>query len=77
MEEFMSAYAVGFYRIWDASWRVAYREKTFELVQKYGGKFLVRPYCQWEVLEGEPTRPTGMLMRISFDGEGTCVVQRS
>lgn len=58
----MSAYAVGFYRIWDASWRTAYREKTFELVKKHGGKFFVRPHCPWEVLGGEPPRPTGMVM---------------
>ena len=56
----MSAYAIGFYDIADSSWRNAYREGTMKIVARHGGRFLVRPDCPWEVLEGNPPRPTGM-----------------
>ena len=58
----MAAYAVGFYEIRDASWRVEYRQGTTKLVDKHGGKFLVRPDCAWEVLESNPPEPTGMVV---------------
>jgi len=58
----MTAYAIGMYDIWDASWRDAYRDKTYHLVGKHGGRFLVRPDCPITKLEGEPTIKTGMVV---------------
>ncbi len=58
----MSAYAIGFYNIWDPSWRPAYRERIIALVAKYGGHFLVRPDCPTEVLEGRPPEATGLVV---------------
>lgn len=58
----MVAYAIGFYNITDASWRDEYREGTMALVEKHGGRFLVRPDCRWEVLEANPPRPAGMVI---------------
>ncbi len=58
----MSAYAVGFCRIRDASWRKSYLERTMKLVEKHSGRFLVRLDCPWEVLEGKPPHSTGMVM---------------
>ena len=66
----MAAYAVGFYDIRDASWRDEYREGTMALVEKHGGRFLVRPDCAWEVLEESPPRPTGMVI-IEFPSMDT------
>ena len=58
----MTAYAIGIYDIWDASWRDTYRERTMQLVAKHGGKFLVRPDCNVTRLEGKPTIKTGMVV---------------
>ena len=58
----MTAYAIGVYDIWDAAWRDQYRPRTMELVAKHGGRFLVRPDCRVERLEGEPLIKTGMVV---------------
>ena len=50
----MTAYAIGTYDIWDPAWRDDYRQGTMTLVAKHGGRFLVRPDCRVERLEGEP-----------------------
>lgn len=62
----MAAYAVGFYTMWDHSFRTSYGEQTVKLVEKHGGRFLVRPACRWEVLEGEPPRPDPGMVLIEF-----------
>ena len=41
---------------------MAYREGTMKIVARNGGRFLVRPDCPWEVLEGNPPRSTGIVM---------------
>ena len=33
-----------------------------KIVARHGGRFLVRPDCPWEVLEGNPPRSTGIVM---------------
>jgi uncharacterized protein (DUF1330 family) len=48
------------YDIWDEGWREAYRDKTIAL--RHGGRFLVRPNCSWEVLEGQAPCRTGVVM---------------
>ena len=58
----MTAYAIGVYDIWDASWRDQYRPRTMKLVAKHGGRFLVRPDCHVERLEGDPVIKTGMVV---------------
>lgn len=60
MEGRMTAYAVGLYNIWDASWRPTYREKVGALVAKHGGKYIVRSSDPWEMLEGAPPQITGL-----------------
>ena len=58
----MTAYAVGFYDIRNATWRDEYRPGTTSFVEKRGGHFLVRPDCYWEVVEVRPPRSMGMVI---------------
>lgn len=58
----MAAYAIGVYRIWNEAWREEYRTKTINLVAKHGGRFLVRPNCRVERLEGKPSIHAGMVV---------------
>ena len=58
----MTAYAIGFYDVWDASWRESYRSKIMDLVAKHGGRFLVRLDSTVEQLEGDPPLKTGMVV---------------
>jgi hypothetical protein len=44
----MAAYVVGFYTMWDHSFRKSYGDQTVKLVEKHGGRFLVRPACAWD-----------------------------
>jgi uncharacterized protein (DUF1330 family) len=62
----MAAYVVGFYTMWDQSFRKPYGEQAITLVEKHGGRFLVRPNCEWEVLEGDPPRPDPGMIVIEF-----------
>jgi uncharacterized protein (DUF1330 family) len=62
----MAAYVVGFYTMWDHSFRKSYGDQTVKLVEKHGGRFLVRPACSWEVLEGQPPRPDPGMVLTEF-----------
>ena len=56
---------------------MAYREGTMKIVARNGGRFLVRPDCPWEVLEGQPSAPDWHGDdRVSVDGERQGLVQR-
>jgi uncharacterized protein (DUF1330 family) len=48
----MTAYALGIYRIRDASWRLVYREAQRNILPRHGGRYLVRSDADWEMLEG-------------------------
>ena len=54
----MTSYALGIYRIRDASWRPAYREAQTKLLPRYGGRYLVRSDAAWEMLEGRAPSAT-------------------
>src|SRR6516164_1402806 len=58
MEDRMTSYALGIYRIRDGSWRPAYREAQKKILPRYGGRYLVRSDGAWEMLEGTPPSAT-------------------
>jgi uncharacterized protein (DUF1330 family) len=60
-EQDMAAYAIGRLQLRDPSWTAEYMPKTAELVEKHGGKYIVRG-GQMERLEGEGDLPSGMVV---------------
>ena len=62
----MGAYVVGFYTTWGQAFPKSYADQALRLVEKHGGRFLVRPSCHWEVLEGDPPRPDPGMVVIEF-----------
>ena len=57
----MPAYAIGRLQMRDPSWVEEYGPKTAALVEKYGGKYLVRGGAM-ETLEGDGTLPSLMVV---------------
>jgi uncharacterized protein (DUF1330 family) len=57
----MAAYAIGRLEMRDPSWAQEYGPKTAALVQKYGGKYLVRGGAM-ERLEGAGSLPSVMVV---------------
>ena len=53
----MAAYAIGYLQMRDPAWLAEYVPKTAALVEKHGGKYLVRG-GQMERLEGEGDLPS-------------------
>jgi uncharacterized protein (DUF1330 family) len=62
----MGAYVVGFYTTWGQAFPKSYADQALRLVEKHGGRFLVRPSCRWEVLEGDPPHPDPGMVVIEF-----------
>jgi uncharacterized protein (DUF1330 family) len=60
-EDNMPAYAIGRLEMRDPSWRTEYGPKTAALVQKHGGKYLVRG-GKMERLEGDGKLPSTIVV---------------
>jgi len=59
----MTAYAIGLYDVWDWSWHKQYRDPVTKLIEKHGGKYLVRG-GDLEVKEGE-WQPNRLVVLLS------------
>ena len=57
----MAAYVIGRLHVRDASWREQYRAKVSTIVEKHGGRYLVRGGAM-ETLEGNVPLPTGIVV---------------
>ncbi|MGH7966669.1 MAG: DUF1330 domain-containing protein [Candidatus Binatia bacterium] len=57
----MAAYVIGRLQVRDASWREQYRAKVSTIVEKHGGRYLVRGGAM-ETLEGNASLPTGIVV---------------
>jgi uncharacterized protein (DUF1330 family) len=57
----MSAYAIGRLKMHDPSWTAEYGPKTAALIQKHGGKFVVRG-GRSEQLEGQGPLPDAIVV---------------
>jgi len=57
----MAAYAIGYLQMRDASWRAEYGPKTQALVEKHGGKYVVRGGAM-ERLEGRGELPSAIVV---------------
>lgn len=57
----MAAYVIGRLQVRDASWREQYRAKVGQIVEKHGGRYLVRGGAM-ETLEGNTPLPSGIVV---------------
>lgn len=57
----MAAYVIGHINITDPSWMEEYRPKTADLVQKYGGRYVVAG-GKMDKLEGNAALPSALVV---------------
>lgn len=66
----MTAYAIGYFTVWDESWSEGdYGSEVAKLVKKHGGRYLAFA-GDTEALEGNPTLPDALVV-IEFPDMAT------